>query len=413
MKLVFYAGGWLAFLLVVAVLIGESRGEELKVYPAMTVSEIYDDNLYNDSRDRVSEFVTRIMPSLSGRYQTGRLDLELGYTLDYRYYLKGERDNEDVHFLEAKGTAALVKDKVFLEVQDEYARVSLDATRDFREESLFINQSNRNIFSASPYFDIRPTPRTSLKGGYRFVDVMYENDEGTDRQDHVFFLEGGRELTQYTTARFGGRYISQTTEDLDHKQQDVWGGVRWRYSDAFSFFGNLGYTWIDYEEGSREGNITWDIGVTRVLPWFDVTASTGVSYVEDPDDAHVFRLETHRLTLSKDWSRSRASVSGSFSEFHLTDPDVLDTRRYGGTIDINHELTPRWTILAAVSGYTFDDAIEDTETVRYILNGALSYLIATDFTGTLGYYYIDSHSPELEEDRYRTNRVILEVRKVF
>lgn len=412
MKLVFYTGGWLAFLFVLTVLIGESRGEDLKIYPAVTVSEIYDDNLFNENNNRVTEYVTRIIPSLAGRYERGRLDLELGYTLDYRFYLKGERDNEDVHFLEAKAKAALVKDKVFLDIQDEYARVSLDSTRDFREESLFINQENRNVFTVSPYFDIRPTARTSLKGGYRFVDVMYE-DRGTDRRDHVFFLEGSRELTRYTTARFGAQYITEESDELDHDQQDVWTGVRWRYSDDFQFFGNVGYTWTDYEQGSREGNVTWDFGLTRVFPWFALTASTGVRYIEDPEDARVFREENYRLSLSKDWARSRVGVSGSYTEFSLTDPDIPDTRRYGGTFEVNHELSSRWTGLVTVSGYRFDDVIEDTETDRYILSAALSYLIATDFTGTLGYYYIDSHSPELEEDRYRTNRVILEVRKVF
>lgn len=63
---------------------------EVKLYPSLTLMEIYDDNLYNDETDKVSEFVTRIMPTIALEYQAPRAEVDLAYTLDYRYYLKGE-----------------------------------------------------------------------------------------------------------------------------------------------------------------------------------------------------------------------------------------------------------------------------------------------------------------------------------
>ncbi len=96
-------------------LLGTDCRADLKVYPALTLSEIYDDNILNAEKDKVSDFITRLMPSLSFDYQGSRITMNLAYTLDYRLYAKGEQDDETVHFLD---TVSLLnwKDRYFLEL---------------------------------------------------------------------------------------------------------------------------------------------------------------------------------------------------------------------------------------------------------------------------------------------------------
>lgn len=384
---------------------------EVKLYPSVTVMEIYDDNLYNDEEDEVSEFVTRIMPTIALEYQAPRAEMDLAYTLDYRYYLKGERNNEDVHFLDALSLLNW-KEKAFLEIADRYSRVSLDSARDYREESLFSNQSNQNIFSVSPYLRLSPTARTDVKGGYQYVKTDYEEEEGDDSVDHIFFLEGAREVGQRTTARLGYKYIDQTSDVDDHSKQDVWSSLRHEYGEDSYVFGSLGYTWIDFEEGASTDDIFWDFGVTHDFRLLVGTAAVGVRYVDDPEGT-IQREESYRLSATRDWTRSRLTVSGGVSDFYDSDIDRLDTRRYGGTLNFFHELTSRWSGIFTFSGHKYEEKLDDTWTRRLIGSLGLSYMIAEDFTTTLTFYRIDSHSPQVPDDRFETNRVFLEARMVF
>ena len=390
---------------------GPGRAEGFKLSPSLTASGIYDDNFFNDPDRRRTEYIARFMPALDGSYEGPRISLDLSYTLDYRFYLKGERSDEDVHFLDAGGVAALYRQILFLEIRNELSRVSLDAARDFREESLFLNQSDRNVFSVSPYFELAPSLRDRIRGGYRFVDIRYSGI-GVDRQNHIAFVEGTRELTARTTARIGYQFLTEHSDLFDHDKHDLYAGLRSQISENLSVFGTLGHTWIDFETGSEVSDIFWELGASREFRWVTATAALGRRYIEDPRGT-IFREEHYRLTLSKDWSRSRAEATFGFSEFYDSDVELIDTRRYGGSLTLHHEFLPRWLGTAYLSGHLFDDPVEDTETRRMIYHLALSYLLADDFTATLGFYRIDSHSPEIRRERFDTNRVVLEARKVF
>lgn len=389
---------------------------DLKLYPSFSLMEIYDDNLFNDEKDKVDEFVTRLMPSIALEYLAPRVELDLAYTLDYRFYAKGEQDNEDVHFLEAISLFNW-NQWVFLEILDRYSRVSLDSTRDYREESLFENQSNQNLFSISPYLQLSPTGRTSFKAGYQYVDIAYEDDEGADKEDHIFFLEGNQELTSRLSARIGYKFIDEdvtgeTTQQIDYEKHDLWGGLRYEYGENSYLFGTAGYTWIDFVNGVGKDDFIWDFGVSHDFRLLVATVALGVRYVEDPEGS-ILREENYRLAVNRDWTRARLGLSVSYSEYFDANLDELDTRRYGGTASYAHELTSRLNGTATFSAFRFEEELEDTWTRRLIGSLALAYLLAPDFTSSLTYYRIDSHSPELPEDRYETNRIFLELKKVF
>jgi hypothetical protein len=410
MKWRFLAGGCLAVLITLTCAVGESRGE-LRIYPALTVSETYNDNLFNDPNNRVSEFITRFMPSIAGTYEAARLEAVLGYTFDYRYFLKGEQSDEVVHFLDARVLATLYRQSVFLEIANELSRVSLDSARDFRDESLFLNQSDRNAFSISPYFELEPTPQTRLRGGYRFISITY-SDGGVDRTNHIVFINGSRELSERTTATFGGQYIEEDNDRIDYNKKDIFTGLRYALSETLSISGSVGYAWIDFDNDVEQRDLFWDATLSKDFIHVVAFAGLGRRYTEDPEGT-IFREEYYRFSLSRDWDRSRVAASATYSELYETETDDLDTRRRGGSLSLNHELTERWSALAAVNADWFDDAIERTETRRLIYSTMFTYMLTEDMTATIGYSHVDSHSPEVERDRYRTNRVMLELHTVF
>ncbi len=414
MKWRFFTGGPLALALAALMVLGgaaESRGE-LKLHPALTLSGTYNDNIFNAPRERTSEFVTRFMPSVAGTYDAARLEAMLGYTLDYRHFLRGEADNETVHFLDARALATVYRESFFLEVANELSRVSLDPARDFREESLFLNQTDRNAFSVSPFFEIELTPRTRLRGGYRYVNINYSGAAGVDRSNHIYFVEGTRELNERTTATLGAQHLDERSDRVDYRKSEVRAGVRRTVSETFSVSGTAGYAWIDFDNDVERRDFFWDASLSKDFVHLVLFAGLGRRYTEDPEGT-IFREEYYRVSVSRDWERTRVALSGTYAEYFETETGDLDTRRRGGSVSLHHELTPRWTLLADSAADWFDDAIERTETRRLIYSAALAYMLRENMTTTLTYSHVDSHSPEIERDRYRTNRVILELHTVF
>ncbi len=385
-------------------------GAEFKLYPSLAVTEIYDDNLFNAERDEISEFVTRLMPSLALDYQQARIDLNLAYTYDYRIYAKGERDNEAVNYLDFLSLLNW-KERYFLEISDRLAQVSLSSTRDYGEESLFANQSDQNIFSFSPYVELPTTTRGPLRTGYQFIRTTYQGGDGIDKTDNRFFAEQTYELTARATMTAGYGYL-QENADIDFDKHDVYGGLRYEFGENSFVTGTLGHTWIDFSNGVNQSDFFWDFAVTRDFDLAIASAAVGVSYLEDPEGT-VLRDEFYRVSIARDWTRSRATLSASLEDFYDADIDALDTRRYGGTGTFAHELTSRLTGTLVFSGYRYDEDYQDTWTRRLIGSAALAYLLAEDFTSTLTFYRIDSHSPQVADDRFETNRIFFELKKVF
>ncbi len=402
-------------LIILALFLGLCRpagAADWDVIPALAVSEIYTDNLFNVEQGRTSEYITRLQPSLGFTYDDDRREVNLAYTFDYRYYARDRRDDETAHLLDANVLTDLWRQTLYLELIEEYRRVSLDAARDFTEESLFLRQSDRNLFSASPYLVLQPTPRNTVRTGYRFIDTRYSRREGVNRQDHIFFLEGEHELTARLTARAGYAFARQYADRLDFDRQDLWTGLEWEYLQDAVAFSRVGYSWFDFRDGRSNDYLFWDLGVTHDLQVLTATAATGVSYSEDPEGA-LFRRMTHRLTIRRELLRGEVVGSGHYSDFRNVETDRSETRAWGGRGDLIYELAPRWSSALALSWTRFQDRIEATRTRRIIGTASLTWLMAPDLTSTLSYSRIDSHSPQLRRDRYETNMGMLEVRKEF
>jgi hypothetical protein len=383
---------------------------EFRLSPALVVNQIYNDNLYNDDDNRISEFITRAMPTLLFDYEAARLVAMLSYSLDFRYYARGERGNETTHAATAKGLATLVENYLFLEVINEYGRVSADPARDFREESLFLGQVDRNVFSASPYLQIPLTTRISLQPGYIYTRTDY--DEGVDRESHTLFTTLSWEVRQNLTFEAGANYTREYTDLLDFEKRDVWGGLRYQYNNAGLVFASVGNIWTDWDNGIDQQNVFWNVGLTHDLRYAVATVVSGVSYTDDPQGT-ILRKENYTIAAKRDFSRGDLELSAYRNDYRDGLTDLLETRIYGGRGKLRYELTPRTEGILALALEEFDRRLERTERERFIGNIGFYYLLAEHISSGLSYFHVRSHSIQLPDDRYRTNRVILELKAVF
>ncbi len=389
-----------------------AQGAEFEVHPSLAVSEEFTDNVFETKTDRISDYITRMLPGVALSYRAPSLTGNIDYVFDYRHYARGNRSDETTHTVSAKGHLTAVENFMFLDVSDEYQRVSLDVTRDVTKESLFLNQSDRNVATVSPYLTFRPVERVMVKTGYRFVDTRYFDSPGIDKTDHVATLDMAYELSKRFSLTAGYTFIRETADIDNFNQHQALGGLRYEYADKSFVFAQGGYSWTGYDSGQRLNSIVWNAGITHAFDTVTGTVTTGVRYDEDPL-RNIMKESFAGGTIEKRFIRGSINFSSQYSEFVLTKTDTLQTRKYAATAGCQYEFTADLSGRLAFTAEKYEQPLVSSHTRRYQVDSGLSYLLARQLTASLSYIYVDYYSPGIAADNKHVNRAMVEIKKVF
>lgn len=386
---------------------------ELEIYPTLAVQEEFTDNVFESTDNRQSDFITRVIPGFSMTYKAPILESDILYHFDYRYYAKNTRDDDITHKLAANGRLTVIENLLFLDLSDSYQRVSLDITRDVAQESLFLNQADKNVAIISPNMKLRPNSRTEAKLGYRFVDTRYtEEGLGVNKTEHMGFLQAAYEFTPRWYVTFDYDFNRQESELDDFNLHQASSGVRYEYADKSFLFAKAGNSWINYDNGKSMNNFFWNAGVTHAFPTIVTTLVTGVKYDEDP--LSTITRETYvNASVNKEMSAGAVGGSLYYSEFAFADTGKLNTRKYGGRIHARHEFGSRLSGSVSFTAEKYEQPLFSGNTRRLIAESGVSYRLAEQLTISLSYIYVDYYSREILSDNRHINRVILEVQKYF
>jgi len=394
------------------VLAGAAQGAEIGFHPSLAVSEEYTDNVFETSTNRVGDYITRAMPGVAFSLKAPILDASLNYTFDYRNYARKSVEDEYTHVLEANGHLTAVENLLFLDVSDNYKRVSLDVTRDVSKESLFLNQADQNIATASPYLTLRPGQQTTIKTGYRFVDIRYIDSPGIDKMNHIGFLELSYEITPKWSATGGYTFTKEQSVIDGFSQHQAYGGFRHEYADKSFIFAQLGNSWTKYKSGSRTSNIYWNAGASHAFDTVTATLNTGVRFDEDPL-LNVTRESYVTGNLVKQLNGGSLGLSLNYSEFNASESNSLKTRQYGGTLSGNIEFSSFLKGNLSFSADKYDLRQLGSYTRRFLVDSGLNYLLTKQLTLALNYIFVDYYSPDIATDNRRVNRAMLEIRMTF
>lgn len=389
-----------------------AQGAEFELHPSLAVSEEFTDNVFETRLNRTSDYITRTLPGLALIYKAPALNADVGYLFDYRHYAKKKRDDEITHSLSAKGLLTAVEDFIYLDVGDEYQRVSLDVTRDVARESLFLNQSDRNVVTVSPYLILHPTQRISARPGYRFIDTRYFSSTGIDKTDHVGFLDMTYELMKSWSLTAAYSFTRELAVVDNFSEQQALGGFRYEYAQMSFLFAQAGNTWVKYDSGHALSSILWNAGITHVFDSVTATITTGVRYNEDPL-RNVVQESFISGILEKRFKRGSLSFSPMYSEYVMTESDALQTKKYGATAQGRYEISQELEGRFAFTAEKYEQPLLGSYTRRYQVDSGLSYLLASQLTASLSYIYVDYYSPGIALDNRHVNRGIIEIRKAF
>lgn len=400
-----------AFLSMVG-LVATAQSAEFELHPSLAVNQEYTDNVFETGNNRVSDFITRALPGVMMRYKAPAFNGHLDYLFDYRHYAKGSRGDEYVHTIDAQGSLVILQRYIFMDLSDQYQRVSLDVARTTSQESLFVNQSDRNIATVAPYVMLHPGNRTSVKTGYRFVDIRYFDSPAVNKIDHVGLVEVTHALTERLELNAGYTFTRELAATDDFNQHQGYGGFRYEYADKSFVFAQAGNIWTRYDSGQQLSSLFWNAGVTHLMDTVTASITTGKHYIEDPL-RNIVEETFVTGTLEKRFSNGLISIAPIYSEFTLAQSDTLQTRKYGATVSGSYDFSADLVGNLSFAAEKYEQPLLGSYTRRFLVASGLSYLLAKELTLSFYYNYADYYSPGIAADNRHVNRAMVEIKKVF
>jgi hypothetical protein len=394
--------------------IRQAQGAEFELKPTLSVSEQYDDNIFESVDGRRSEFTTRVLPAAALRYRTPALTLDGSYLFEYRNYAKGTHDDEEIHNVNLKGNVELVDHLLYLDIGESLHRTAVNVARDLANESLLVNQTNQNIASVSPYLVWRPGERATLKSGYRYTDTRYYEGAGFDKREHGAFLDLSHEPSSKLTLTASYAFDRAETDPVSYDSHSLSGGFKYAYAENCSLFGRVGNNWQNFSGGIHAGNLFWDAGVSHDFGLAVLLLETQVQNAEDPLSVST-RQVSYTGRIEKPLQRGSVSASGGYSEYYVVQTGALEQKKGMAVVTGRYEFLPRLSASASALFEHFSKETASDYPYRLTGNAALSYGFYNDDTSlTLAYTYVNDRF-QLGSGRGEksSNRVVVEVRTGF
>lgn len=430
------------FFLFNGVLFGQSSVQataaDYQFKPFVSLSEEVTDNVYEEATGRRSDYITRIRPGATYRYQSPLWTWDAAYTFEYRNYARSSHGDEYNHDGSLKGHISLVDNFFFLDLSDTYKRVTLDVSRNASTEtSLFVNQTDQNIAVISPYLLWRFRGDNSLKTGYSYTDTRYFGVNGTDgtgssyrgssgidKQEHRIYADLTHEVTSKLSLTTGYAFSRLESDPSQYNKHDLSGGFKYEYADKSFLSVQLGNSWQQFDDGGNVSNLFWNASIIHDFNGAVVgTLETRSVLTEDPLGVST-KETTYRAKLDKTFSRGSVGGAVFYSEYVNTETDVLDHRAQGvaatGRYEVVHNVTA--TLMTSVEKYSLQAAslratgqqVSTGYPYRFTASGGLNFAFNKELTLGLTYTYaVERFGFREAAGATEINKGVVEVKKTF
>ncbi len=435
---------WLWLLLACGIPSVVHGGYRHVITPQLGLGGEYSSNIYQTEKDKESDFITVVSPSLSYQVSDRRQGFQVGYTSGYAAYAKNRDESGFRHSVDATAWHYFSK-HLRLTFTDRYTRTE-EPYRPERESFRFRKPSKpievdgivvgpvdtEELYDATRrkgrnIYDSNAARIQMVKefGAGRSVDVDYvnrilRNEDPTledSTQDTVGVglryqftpLVTGRSRVDYTLGRFTGGDVlgRETTGDFDR-----WRGL-FEIRRAFTprLQGFLEYTQIFLEYRQRgDDYVVYSpaVGVDyRVSPGATVTAGVGY-YLQDRREGEdkeglIFFLEGD---VGEEWRdgrlTARLTTQSGFQETYFGTENLGFTAYYGSQLNVAYAFTKKMTGnafgLYRRDEYLNEDPVRKDNT--YLAGAGISYKFRKWISFRLRYYHrmVDSNAPGEDTD---------------
>lgn len=387
---------------------------EYAIEPALTLGEEYTDNVFLVPQNPKTDYITRVLPSIHAVYTAPIWEWDFAFAYDWRYYANRSRTDDSTYSLAFSNHTGKIWEFLYLDVKDTYRRVSLDTIRDYTMQSLFVNQTDVNEFSLSPYAKFKLSSHTTGTAGYQYRNLWYRERGAVDKDEHMVFADFEDEFSLRTSIAAGARFARTDASLLTYNKADIYAGPRFEYTDGSFLWVRLGATRFDSNKMESNTQGYWDAGIQHRFRTYSLSLLAALVYIDDPrrvqrrEDryAAIFRKETERSAITAQAARSE--YRGIFNKH-------LETTSYsiGGTV--SHRFTEALRTSYRLHIQRDEDNRMRTYSMLYVNSLRGEYEFPANTTLALEYRFQHGYSPNdvNYELNYDNNRVVLEVRKVF
>ncbi len=426
----------IVFLFIVQIQVSFAQSH-LELTPSLSISEEYDDNLFLDSTDEKSDYLTMASPGFSFSLVSQNIELGLEYVPTFVEYA----DKNEYDTVRHSGTLTFGQDLteyLRLDVTDTWLRSEepLETVEEVEGERRTRNTYERNTGSASLRYVFGM--ENALTIGYRHS--LLENEENQDDD-----VDDGRIQNPFVTVTYHFNVKNQIELDYGFTRADFWrddvpqdgvltgddytghsAGIRYIYSFTPHTTGSLGYslatrnfdvfvlddTTENQDYKVHEGSIGFEHAFAP-----DLSLSAGAGYFSQdyvnasetsPDEPrHDETGYTYNAMLNKQFERGSFSIGGNGG----WDEAYLEAERRGFTRYWSANTTLEYQILESVNSYAGgsyrrdrDENDRDWENLRG--NCGLTWSCLRWFSLSLDYSYAERNDDE-DLDDYRVKRVTL------
>jgi hypothetical protein len=352
------------------------RAGSFLIFPSLSVSEVYDDNVFADPNDEQDDFVTVLRPEV--RAQSNFSRHSLGFTAGGEIAFHVDQNDEDYQdaFVSTDGRLDITRQN-YLDAQAEVARshVSRDDPEDNRNDDLTDLYRYNAALSFTQLFNRLNFRLTGAANRTAYTDA---GDADRDQNTYDALLRTGFFVSPRINTFIEGRYNVQHRDrevDFDGLERDSqgWGlgvGAAVDLTDLLTGEFQVGYRRQTFDEGSF--NDEDGIGYSVNLTWTPT------------------RLTTVVASGNGDFRPTSSQGSGAEANFRST-----------AGLSVRHELR-RNVIIGANVNYIRDDFSGQDRTDDTALAGAnASYLLNRNFSIDAGYTFSKRWSDDNNEEFVR------------
>ncbi len=388
---------------------------EYRITPSLLVGEEYNDNIYLTPTDRFAEYITRIVPGVAFTDRSPLWDWDISYAYDYRYFERSGYKQDQTHYATLVNRTRIIPGFLILDVLDTYRPVSLDITKDFTKQSPFVNQTQQNYLTVTPYMTLRTSQRTTVDVGYMYRNIWYKDPASIDKMDNIVYTKMDHDISERLSSAVTVSYTVDSNRVQDYKKFDLSTGMTYTYGygGASRVYGTIGNSWLSAEGQERETQVFWNAGVIHRFVRYSVFADASYGYyIEDPERV-LRRLDLFAAGVRREDERTSWVLTGTVNKYRNAQTKELEDTSYMATLGVTHAFTERARILLDLSDQRLDDVVNDIRTNLYLTGARYEYSAWEGVTLAAEYRYTYSHSEEAFLDCYYNNRFIVEIRKVF
>jgi len=379
------------------------------------VSEEYTDNILLDQQ-RIEEYITRVVPTVTLRHENRMFKIDGKYSLDYKYYANYARNDyrsrlglgkDDIdHVVDVTLEGEPVRNTLFVNARDTYKKVSLDVTRDYSEESYFLNQIESNMFDINPYLVLEPFTIFNIKTGYVYRKMNYIKVDANDSVDQAVYVELERRPSDNVAYGAGYQYHTQDNRINDLREYEEYAKFRYGSEEDNHIMIRLGNSHFRFENGAKTNSFNWDATALLGSEQYGFLLQSKRVAISNPTGAPL-REDTYRIEMTSKMVKSSHSYSASYSEFSDLETKQNTTKRYRAFGAIKYDVTSTTGLNVDARYDIYRDEIARTQTDLYYISSAVRRTITERINVSLAYRYTESSSKDVPGDNYHSNRFIL------